>query len=233
MNKMRTLLLAGTALVLASAAPASAAVTASFCGPSTEGGTCEGPVEAKVFLDASKAGVLGTGEVGSPGSSTVIDFSSDTGLLNNLLDFSGGFATIKPQQGSSTFNGIDITIPGFTFTDIAFDVQLTPVSGQSTDSFTVSTFSGAHVSDGTGTLSDAADTDKQFSATAVGGAFDEVNIQSSTGFDEIKHIEISGLSPVVSAVVPEPQTWALMGLGFAGMALVGLRKRKDRLATFA
>jgi hypothetical protein len=222
---MKTLLLATTLLAAMGAAPAMAAVTASFCGPSTEGGTCEGPVEAKVFLDASKATTLGTGEVGSPGSSTVIDFSSDSGSLNSLLDFSGGFATIKPQQGSVDFNGVTITIPGFTFTDVIFDTQLTPVSGQSTDSFTVSAFSGAHVLDGTGTLSDAADTDKQFAVTATGGAFDEVNIQSATGFDEIKHIEISGLSPVVSAVVPEPSTWAMFVAGFGLMGLMGYTRR--------
>jgi hypothetical protein len=212
------------------AAPTRAAVTATFCGPDSEGGTCEGPSEAKVFLDASKASTVGSGEVGSPGSSTVIDFSSDSGTLNSLLDFSGGFATIKPQQGSSSFNGVDIVIPGFTFTDIAFDVQLTPVSGQSTDTFTVSAFSGAHILDATGTESDAPDTDKQFSVTAVGGAFDEVNIQSTTGFDEIKHIEISGLSPVVSAVVPEASTWAMLTAGFGLMGLIGFaRKRGPRL----
>jgi hypothetical protein len=228
--KMRTILLATTLLAAMGAAPTRAAVTATFCGPSTEGGTCEGPSEAKVFLDASKASTVGSGEVGSPGSSTVIDFSSDTGALNNLLDFSGGFATIKPEQGAVSFNGVDIVIPGFTFTDIAFDTQLTPTAS-STDSFTVTAFSGAHVSDGTGTLSDAADTDKQFSVTAVGGAFDEVNIQSTTGFDEIKHIEISGLAPVVSAVVPEPSTWAMFVAGFGLMGLLGwTRSRTARLS---
>jgi hypothetical protein len=221
---MKTLFLTTALLAAVSVTPARA-VTTTFCGPDSEGGTCEGPVEAKVFLDASKASTLGTGEVGSPGSSTVIDFSSDSGSLNSLLDFSGGFATIKPQQGSVSFNGVDIVIPGFTFTDIAFDTQLTPVSGQSTDSFTISAFSGAHVLDAVGTEFDAADTDKQFSVTATGGAFDEVNINSLTGFDEIKHIEISGLSPVVSAVVPEASTWAMLITGFGLIGLGALRRR--------
>jgi hypothetical protein len=165
----------------------------------------------------------------------IIDFSSDSGSLNNLLDFSNGFATITPQQGSVNFNGVDITVPGFTFTDIAFDVQLTPTEA-SLDSFTISTFSGAHVSDGVGTEFDAANTDKQFSATAVGGAFDEVNIQSLTGFDEIKHIEISGLTAITTGggggTVPEPSTWAMLLIGFAGLGFAGYRKAKTPRTAF-
>jgi hypothetical protein len=220
---MKRLLLSATILAAVGATPALAAVTATFCGPSTEGGSCEGSTELKVFLDNGKNVTSGIGDVGSPGSGTVLAFSSDGGMLNIQLDVSGGFATIKPAQGFSTFNGIDVTIPGFTFTDLVFDAQLTPTES-STDSFTVSAFSGAHVLDGTGTLSDAADTDKQFSVTAVGGAFDEVNIQSTTGFDEIKHIEVSGLSPVVSGAVPEASTWVMMLLGF-GMAGIGYGAR--------
>jgi hypothetical protein len=217
-------------LLVSAAVPATAAITTTFCGPSTEGGSCEGATELKVFLDSGKNVTSGIGDVGSHGSSTTLDFASDGGMLNIQLDVSGGFATIKPAQGFSSFNGIDVTIPGFTFTDLVFDTQLTPVKDQSVDSFTVSAFSGAHVLDATGTEFDAADTDKQFSVTATGGAFDEVNIQSTTGFDEIKHLEISGLSPVVSAVVPEPKTWAMMALGFGLMGLLGYKRRSNRLA---
>jgi hypothetical protein len=56
----------------------------------------------------------------------------------------------------------------------------------------------------------------------VGGAFDELNLLNADGFKEIKHIEISGL-----AAVPEPSTWALMGLGFAALGLLGYRKTRS------
>jgi hypothetical protein len=199
----------------------------------SEGGTCEGPNEVKVFLEGGKDETLGFGNPGGQNTLPVIDFSSDSGSLNANFDFSNGFATIDPtpvnKGGGVDFNGVDITVPGFTFTDIAFDVQLTPTDNR-TDNFTIQAFSGAHVLDGTGNESDAADTDKQFSATAVGGAFDEVNVQSLTGFDEIKHIEISGLARVVGSAVPEPSTWALMGLGFAALGLLGYRKTRSALA---
>jgi PEP-CTERM motif len=224
MNK----LLLTTALLLAfSAPPAKAAISVSFCGPDTEGGTCEGPNEIKVDLEAAKDVTLGFGNPGGQKTLPIIDFSSDSGTLNTKLDFSNGFATIDPANlgGSGgkqvDFNGVTISIPGFTFTDIAFDVQLTPVSGQKTDSFTISDFTGSQL-DAVGTEVDAADTDKQFSTTAVGGAFTSVDINSPTGFDEIKHIEISGL-----AAVPEPSTWALMGLGFAALGLLGYRKTRS------
>ena len=44
---------------------------------------------------------------------------------------------------------------------------------------------------------------------------------------------VQGMSMDASAV-PEPKTWAMMGLGFGLMALMGYkRSRKDRLAAFA
>ncbi len=45
---------------------------------------------------------------------------------------------------------------------------------------------------------------------------------------------ITGFSQSMTTGVPEPGTWALMGVGFGLMALFGVkRSRKDRLATFA
>jgi hypothetical protein len=215
-------LLITTALFLALGLPAHA-VTATFCGPDSEGGTCEGPSELKVFLDKAKDTMVGFGDVGTQqGSPPVMQLSSDGGAMNIFIDLSSGFGTITPTQGATTFNGLDITIPGFTFTDIAFDAQLTPVRGQTTDSFTISDFTGAHTLVGTNTEFDAADTDKQFSTTATGGAFDEVNVRSLTGFDEIKHIEISGLAAIAT---PEPSTWAMLLAGFGFMGLMGLRRR--------
>jgi hypothetical protein len=228
---MKALLLGGTILVALGASPALAAVSATFCGPQTEGtgvAGCTGTDESMVFLDAAKAVTTGFGQVGGNHALPTMQLVSDGGALNMTVDLSSGFGTITPAQGFSTFNGLDITIPGFTFTDILFDAQLTPTASP-TDSFTISTFSGAHVSDGSNIEVDAADTDKQFAAFAVGGAFDEVNIQSTTGFDEIKHIEISGLSPLASGV-PEPSTWAMFIAGFGLMGLMGWKRRAARLS---
>jgi hypothetical protein len=159
----------------------------------------------------------------------VLLFSVDGGALDTRVDTGGGFANITSANADKLpdFNGIDITIPGFTFTDIAFDVQLNPTEASGTDSFTAQGFSGAHISDGTATGSDTPNDDKQFSLTAVGGAFDEVNLLSADGFKEIKHIEISGLAAVVGSAVPEAPTWAMMVAGFAGLGFLGYRKTRS------
>jgi hypothetical protein len=229
-TKMKKLLLTTTLLAAMGAVPARAAVTATFCGPSTEGGTCEGPGETKVFLNEGHTEASGSGTVGTSGPTLL--FSVDGGALDTRVDTGGGFANITSAGADkiADFNGIDITIPGFTFTDIAFDVQLNPTEESGIDTFTAEAFSGAHISDGVFIGSDTPDDDKQFSLTATGGAFDEVNLLSADGFKEIKHIEISGISPIVSAVVPEPSTWAMFIAGFGLMGLMGwTRSRPARL----
>jgi PEP-CTERM motif len=208
-------------------------VTITFCGPDTEGGACESANEVKVFLNEGHGETSGSGTVGNGQNAPVLDFTVDGGSLDTRVDTGGGFANITSANAddklfpAKDFNGIDITIPGFTFTDIAFDVQLNPTEASGTDSFTAQAFSGAHISDGTATGSDTPDDDKQFSLTAVGGAFDEVNLLSADGFNEIKHIEISGLARVVGSAVPEPSTWAMLVAGFGLMGLVGYRKTRS------
>jgi hypothetical protein len=39
--------------------------------------------------------------------------------------------------------------------------------------------------------------------------------------------------PITLSAVPEPSTWAMLGLGFAGLAFVGYRKRREALAIAA
>jgi len=209
-------------LVLVNFAPAHATVT--FCGPDTEGGSCEGLSEQKVFLDNAKAVLTSNGDVGAPGSSQVMVIDSLGGMLNMFYDSAGGFGTITPADlphplgKQIDFNGLSFQIPGFTFTDMVFDVQLTPTENP-LDSFTAAVFGPGHTLIGTNIFSDAADTDKQFGITST-TPISEITILSTTGFDEVKHLEVSGV-----AAVPEPSTWALGLLGFAFVGLMGYRRR--------
>jgi hypothetical protein len=194
------------------------AATVVFCGPQPEP-NCESGTELKVFLDKAKDVMSDTGDVGTQqGTPPVMLITSDGGALNVFFDASNGFGTITPTQGQVDFNGLNFSIPGFTFKDLVFDVQLTPTSS-ATDNFTVT----ADGSFGTviGNEADAANTDKEFSVTATSGFLTSVNVDSLTGFDEIKHIEVSGLAPLA---IPEPKTWALLGIGFAFLAFLGFKR---------
>jgi hypothetical protein len=63
--------------------------------------------------------------------------------------------------------------------------------------------------------------------------FDEVSHSLPTGFDFINFQAVSGnvLVSSISGTIPEPSTWAMMLLGFAGLGYVAFRRtRKVRVA---
>jgi hypothetical protein len=49
--------------------------------------------------------------------------------------------------------------------------------------------------------------------------------------DGTEYWNIQGSAAVSAGAVPEPSTWAMMGIGFLGLAFAGFRQRKNRLAT--
>ena len=113
MNKI----LITTALLLAMGAMPAKAVTITFCGPQTEGGSCEGANETKVFLNEGHSETSGSGTVGNGKGAPVLLFSVDGGAFDTRVDTGGGFANITSANADSKnfagFNGTDIIIPGF------------------------------------------------------------------------------------------------------------------------
>jgi hypothetical protein len=211
---MKRLLLAG-AMLAAFPITHAGAVLVSFCGPSSGMG-CETAADKMVFLQAAKGVTQGFGNIGSQTGLPLMEFSSDHGLLNITINLANGFATITPTKPAVTFNGLDISIPGFEFKDLVFDEQLTPnAAGPRPFTITARDTLGTVVDN----TFDAADTDKEWSVTALLGAFKDINIQAPGGFDEMKHFEVGGL-----IAIPEPRTWAMMLIGFGLMAGLGYRR---------
>jgi hypothetical protein len=183
--------------------------------------SCTASDESKVFLDSAKGVMTGTGNVGSQTGLPAVQFTSDSSL-----DFANGFATITPAaKGKSSFGDLEFTIPGHTFTDLVFDLQM--FKADTTD-LTINALDGTTLVksfDLTGLKHDA---DLSFILVASGGPLTEIDLLSTSGIKEAKHFEVSGVSGV-----PEPSTWAMMCIGFAGLGFASLRASQKSVALAA
>ena len=83
-----------TTAFLVAFAPAHPAVLDTLCGPTSEGGNCEGAIEQKAFLDQHHDVTFDVGEVGSQNSAIGDKITSDSGGLNIVLDVSGGLIAL-------------------------------------------------------------------------------------------------------------------------------------------
>lgn len=225
---MRKLLLA-TAALLSLAAPAYATIT--VCGPDNGNG-CAFQDEQKIFFNEvhDSATVLGTvgGQAGPPTNPLVI-ITAQQGTFDSFLDAGGGFATIDASHGFKAFNGISITIPGYTWTDMVFEIQMARLGGQKgdteTDTFEVRPrFRLFTLLDQSESISP--DASFQFNVFDHNGLLDELNLfadRGSAGFFEIKHLQVSGLAAISA---PEPSTWVMLVAGFGLMGFMGWRKTR-------
>jgi PEP-CTERM motif-containing protein len=145
-------------------------------------------------------------------SGTIVDFSSTTDILENP---SNGQAQILAEDGA--INNITVSVPGHTFTDLIFDLQIGKL-GSSTAFVTV------NASDGIFPFQYTLGNGSNFlTIVAINGeTINSVTVDDSTGFYVYKQPRISGISG--TNVVPEPATLALLGSGL----LLGAGKLRRR-----
>lgn len=167
--------------------------------------------EQKIYLDKTIADTI-TGHVGSQTGTPLVTFTSPT-----VVDAKDGFASIDAVS-KSVYHDLTLTIAtGFTFTDIVFDIS-------SPDPFTIAASNG-----GAASLSDLKNGNDEFTAFAINGTnLTWITLHSDIGFSQIKQFELSGVTAVTA--VPEPTTWAMMILGFAGVGFLAYRRRSDGAA---
>jgi PEP-CTERM motif len=185
-------------------------------------GSCTTSTETEVKLNDAKNVNSGTGLAGT----LTVDFASLT-----KIDLANGNATITPTANGNdvSFGNLDVTTPGATFTDILFGVQMTNLDATS---LTVEALNNGIVVGAWSLTGLPHDSDQQFNLVgSLGTSFDEVSLiaGAASGIKEAKQFDLSG----ISSTVPEPSTWAMMLLGFAGLAYAGFRKTKGARAALS
>jgi len=209
------------------AAAAGGASASTVCVNATHGSTSYGPdascttsMEQEVFLESLSTTTKGFGNIGSQTGLPLVEFTS-----TDTLDLKNGNATITPSAhgGAASFPNLDITVPGHTFTDLVFDVQMldTHPTVADTENLTVTLWDGS-TNEGTFTYNDLThDADILFTIVDTSG-LTAVDLSSTTGITEAKHFDVSGVG-----AIPEPTTWVMMLLGFTGLGYAGYRKGKS------
>jgi hypothetical protein len=188
-------------------------------GPDT---SCATSAESEVFLQSQANTMKGFGNIGSQTGLPLVEFTS-----TNALDLANGNATITPaaKGGKASFADLDITVPGHTFTDLIFDVQMLNAFSPTGESLTVSAWDGS-TQERTFTYTTLAhDADIHFVVFDASG-LTAVDLSSPTGLKQAKHFDVSGV-----AAIPEISTWSMMLLGFAGLGYAALRGGRKQTAS--
>jgi hypothetical protein len=199
---LKTLLIAGVA-GLSFATTASATIT-------IEAGNNPQPGEQNILLNQG-TGTTVTGNTNMSG--TLVDFSSSTG--QTLVVNSSGQAFISTNSGNGLLTSINVSSPLNVFTDFI-------ANPNNSGAFTVT----VKANDGTFTHDFAGGTGQNFVTVlaANGETISSVAFTAdnpSLGFNQFQQPRISGIS-----AVPEPSTWAMMLLGFLGLAFAFRQSRR-------
>ena len=198
---LNTLLIAGIAGLSFASSTASASVV--FIN-----GNNPQPGEQNVlFITGTGTTVSGLTDV----SDTLVNFSSSTG--QTLITNSSGQAKITTNDNDNLITSINVSSPGNTFTDFI-------ANPHNSGPFTVS------VTANDGTFNDmfpGGPGENFVTILAQGGeTISSVAFTSSAGFDQFQQPRISG----IAAAIPEPSTWAMVLLGFAGLGFAFRQSRR-------
>ena len=167
----------------------------------------------------------------SPGRLRSHGYAITVDTIGNI-DSGVGFATITPTSGalltSLTFTPADNTL----FSDFSFRGQLNPVGDTGvidvtwTDSLGTSgtlSFTGVPGPDGDFGRLGIVSNDGETLASVV------VTTAAGESFKEFKQVQFSAAG--IPPSVPEPSTWAMMLLGFAGLGYAALNRARTARTT--
>jgi PEP-CTERM motif len=174
----------------------------------------EGLLETKLFLVSADNVTAFDANYSSQNGTPTFHFTT-----TGVVDVANGFSTVNPDV-RGTFTSLTINAPtDYTFKDFNFSILATP-------DFMVTASNGGvvHVTDTpNGNVDWTA-----FTLSAAGLTSVTITAENGGFFKEMKQFQISGLEQV--AAVPEPATWAMMLLGFAGVGVMAYRRKNSGAA---
>jgi len=206
MFKAKVFLLAAAIAVASTAAQADIVVTGGVNNQGT----------SNVLLNSATNVSMVTGTVG-PGN-FVVDFTSTGGLLSANPS---GQATVSGGTGNNPLGQLSFDLANnATFTRAVFNIDAT-ING-SVDLLV----SGININGGTFTQSLSVNANGQNFYTVdsiLGQLMTSISLTGAgnTRFTDVAQVRLGGVAPAV----PEPSTWAMMILGFAGVGFMAYRRR--------
>ena len=129
------------------------------------------------------------------------------------------------KGGKASFADLDITVPGNTFTDLIFDLQMLNAFSPTGETLTVTAWDGSTLERSVTFTTLAHDADIHFIVADASG-LTAVDLSSPTGLKQAKHFDVSGV-----AAIPEISTWSMMLLGFAGLGYAASRGGRKQTAS--
>ena len=172
-----------------------------------------GFIEHQIFLDSTNPQAEITtslGHVDSQNGTPAITFQA-----SSFVDFASGGALVAAHD--TPYQTLLLTIQaGWTFNDLVFRVL-------DQSSFTIKSSDGSLVA-----ISGGSNGAERYFAVSSSQITSLLFTSTDGGFSQIKNFQISGLEQVTA--VPEPSTWAMMILGFAGVGFMAYRRRSNGAA---
>lgn len=205
------------------------------------GGLCFAsvPAHATFIIDTSCGESHCAGGTDFKNDSAVHDGSTFTGTVGGHagtdvsvttignINTGAGFSTIKPIKGGVLTDLIFTPADDTLFTDFSFRGQLSPVDDTGIINVKWTDSSGT-----TGTLmfTGVPGPDKDFDRLGIVSTDEtlksvEVFTTGGESFDEFKQVQFSAAG--IAPSIPEPSTWAMMLLGFAGLGYAALNRAKS------
>ncbi|MEH2534032.1 hypothetical protein V1277_006673 [Bradyrhizobium sp. AZCC 1588] len=173
-----------------------------------------------VLLNTATNLSLVTGTVGP--NDLVVNFTSTSG--SGLLSANpSGQATVSGGTGNDPLTQLSFDLAsGGTFTRSVFNINA------ATDGSVLIHVEGINITGGSFTDDFTVDANGQnfFTITSINGQLmTDVSLTAINGatFEDVRQVRLGGFETV--GAVPEPSTWAMMILGFAGVGFLAYRRR--------